>query len=152
MNSLSVFRLTTPSFLRILLYNCKNSELVILCFVRLYFICGSGKVIQISSTSFSAKIWLINSIWVRIKATLCKPVSKAVLAPRQKRAPLISIPTKFLLGYLSAKPTEYSPFPQPSSSTSGFSFLKKSEFHFPLSGNKSPTTSSLVGWKTLLNV
>lgn len=39
---------------------------------------------------------------------------------------------KFLLGYLSANPTEYSPLPQPNSSTKGLSFLKNSAFHFLL--------------------
>jgi hypothetical protein len=61
---------------------------------------------------------------------------------RAKTSAFISIPTKFLSGYLSAKPTEYSPLPQPNSSTNGLSFLKSLYFPF---GNKSPTTSSLVG-------
>jgi hypothetical protein len=80
--------------------------------VRLYFICGSGKVIQISSTSFSAKN-MIDSIWVLIKATLCKPVSTAVLAPRQKTSSFNIDSYEILFGYRSASPTEYSPFPQP---------------------------------------
>ena len=87
-----------------------------------------------------------------MKATLCRPSSTAVLAPRQNLAPLISIPTKFLFGNFSASPTEYSPFPQPNSRTNGFSFLKKSEFHFPFKGNDPETTSSLVGWKTFVKV
>ena len=57
--------------------------------------------------------------------------SRAVLAPRQKRAPLISIPIKFLSGFFSANAIVYSPLPQPNSKTIGLSFLKKS-FHFPL--------------------
>ena len=50
--------------------------------------------------------------------------SKAVFAPLQKRAPLISIPIKFLSGKRSPKLTEYSPLPQPNSKTIGLSFLK----------------------------
>jgi hypothetical protein len=80
---------------------------------------------------FHFKIWLINSIWVRIKATLCNPVSTAVLAPRQKRAPLISIPTKFFIGISSARPTEYSPYHNPTQNYRVI-ILKKSEFHFLL--------------------
>ena len=57
----------------------------------------------------------------------------------------MSIPIKFFSGNLSAKPTEYSPFPQPNSNTIGLSFLKNSLFHLPLNGNSFPTTSSLVG-------
>jgi hypothetical protein len=63
----------------------------------LTFIWGSGKVIQISSTSFSAKIWLINSIWVRIK------LHYANQFPRQfctapKRAPLYQFQQNFCQG------------------------------------------------------
>src|SRR3990170_2816159 len=75
----------------------------------------------------------MNSICVRRKATLCRFFSCAFFDPLQMRAPFISTPIKFLFGYFSARPIEYSPFPQPSSSTIGFSFLKYSLFHFPLS-------------------
>jgi hypothetical protein len=64
-----------------------------------------------------------------MKATFCKPSSIAVLAPRQNDFNINS--NEILLGYLSARPTEYSPLPQPSSKTTGLSFLKKSAFHFP---------------------
>jgi hypothetical protein len=99
----------------------------------------AGKVIQISSTSFSAKIWLINSIWVLIKATLCKPVSTAVLAPRQKRAPLISIPTKFYWYLCNQLNIPHNP----AQHTNCCHFWR---ICIPLAfkGNKSPTTLSLV--------
>jgi hypothetical protein len=58
--------------------------------------------------------------------------SRAVLAPLQNRAPLMSIPKKLKSGYLLAKPTVYSPLPQPNSKINGLLFLKKSEAHFPL--------------------
>jgi hypothetical protein len=46
-------------------------------------------------------------------------------APRQNERLYINS-NKILSGYLSAKPTEYSPLPQPNSSTNGFHSL----FHF----------------------
>jgi len=152
MNSLSVFRFTNPSGFNIFLYRFKKTELVILCFVRLYLICGSGKVIQISSTSFSANAWSTNSIWVRRNATFEMFSSKAVFAPLQNRAPLISTPIKFLFGNFWANATEYSPFPQPNSKTIGLSFLKKVEFQLPFRAYTSFVNSSLVGWNTFLNV
>jgi hypothetical protein len=100
--------LTIPSFLSTFLYNCKKLKICHSMLGTFVFNLRIWKVIQISSTSSSAKIWLINSIWVLIKATFCKPSSIAVLAPHKKRAPLISIQWNFLLGYLSARPTEYS--------------------------------------------
>ena len=59
----------------------------------------------------------------------------AVFAPVQIRFPLISTPIKFLFGKRFAKPTVYSPFPQPSSNTIGLVFLKYSLCQLPFKGN-----------------
>ena len=107
--------------------------------------CGSGKVIQISSTSPSAKKEAIISMRVRRKPTLRICRSVAVLAPRHMRAPLMSIPMKLRLGSRSASATVYSPLPQPSSSTMGLSLRKKSRFQFPFSGWSRWNTSSNSG-------
>jgi len=148
MNSLSVLRLTTPSFLRIFLYNFKNSVLVMRCLVRLYLICGSGKVIQISSTSCAAKRWSMSSICVRTKATLCKPSSTAVFAPRQKTR-TFDVDADKNSYRDNARPNRrnirlcHSPIPKPKD----FHFCKKSLFHLPLSAKFPETTSSRVGCK-----
>ena len=92
---------------------------------------------QSSATSFSAKKLAIHSILVRRKATFRIPSSWAVLAPCHMRAPLMSMPMKFLLGKRRASPIVYSPRPHPSSNTMGFSFLKNSSCHFPCNGNPS---------------
>ena len=57
-----------------------------------FFICGSGKVIQISATSLGAKKWVSISIFARKNATFFIPANSACLAPAHIRAPLISIP------------------------------------------------------------
>src|SRR5690606_34087808 len=115
------------------------------CFVRLYFICGSGKVIHISSTSFSSKRKSTSSIWVRKKPTFFRFSSKAIFAPRHKRAPLMSMPKKFFSGYFFARFTVCSPLPQPNSKTIGLLFLKKFLRQFPFKFVRLPKTSSLVG-------
>ena len=120
--------------------------------MRLYFICGSGKVIQISSTSFLPKASSMSSIWVLKNATLGISSSMAVFAPLQNLAPLISIPTKFLSGYFFANPRVYSPRPQPNSKTKGWSFLKTLSFHCPLISKSPSTNSSRVGWYTFEKV
>jgi hypothetical protein len=61
---ISIFSKMRANLLRIFLYNCKNAVLVILCLVRLYLICGSGKVIQISEMLLFAKKSKICSILV----------------------------------------------------------------------------------------
>src|SRR5690554_2609492 len=127
------------------LYRARNSSLVKRCLVRLYLICGSGKVIQISSTSLLAKQFSINSICVRKKTTLGRFSSIAVFAPRQKREPLISIPIKFVSGKRRANSTEYSPLPQPNSKTIGWVFLNTSLFQFPFKEKLSLITLSLEG-------
>ena len=102
-------------------------------------------MIQISSTSSLPKAYSTSSIWVLKKAAFEIFSSSAVFAPRQKRAPLISIPIKFLSGYRLAKPIVYYPLPQPNSKIIGLSFLKKSVFHFPFNSKISFTNPSLVG-------
>ena len=59
------------------------------------------------------------------------PSLTASLAPFHIRAPLTSTPKKFFSGYFLDKPTEYSPLPQPNSTTKGLSFLNTSDFHLP---------------------
>ena len=81
-----------------------------------FFICGSGKVIQISDTSPGMKNDVISSMFVRMNATFASPCTEAWFAPVHIRAPLMSMPMKFLSGKRCASPTVYSPFPHPSSS------------------------------------
>ena len=114
--------------------------------------CGSGKVIQISSTSPSAKKEAIISMRVRRKPTLRICRSVAILAPRHMRAPLMSIPMKLRLGSRSASATVYSPLPQPSSSTIGRSLWKKSLCQCPLSGWSRRKASSKAGCTKHSNV
>ena len=88
---LSVLRWITPSSLRKLRYLSRNIADDNLLF-SLARSCGSEKVSQICETSPGAKKAVMNSIRVRRKATFRKPSWVAVLAPRQRRAPLMSTP------------------------------------------------------------
>ena len=103
--------------------------------LRGFFICGSEKVSQISCTSSFAKNLSIISMLVLRKATLSSFSSSACFAPVYMRAPLMSTPMKLTFGYLRAKPTAYSPRPQPSSRTIGFSFLKYCSRQWPFISN-----------------
>jgi hypothetical protein len=49
-----------------------------------------------------------------------------------------------MLGFFLAKPTEYSPFPQPNSTTMGFLFLKKVD-QAPLCSKDWESKSALLG-------
>jgi hypothetical protein len=51
---------------------------------------------------------------------------------------------KFFIGYLSARPTEYSPYHNLAPRLQDYHF-KEISVPLPFKGNKSPTTSSLVG-------
>ena len=72
-------------------------------------------MISISSTSESSKNFSKYSIFVLKKHIFSRLLSCDNLAPCQKRAPLMSIPIKFLLGFFFAKKVEYSHFPHPNS-------------------------------------
>src|SRR5699024_2618601 len=57
-----------------------------------------------------------------------------------------------LSGYILDKPREYSPFPQPNSSTKGLSFLKNDATHLPFRSNFPLRISSREGWITFSKV
>ena len=117
--------------------------------LRTFFICGSGKVSQISATSSGAKKASMISMFVRMKATFFIPFWKDSFAPAHIRAPLMSTPMKFFSGKSSANATVYSPRPHPSSSTIGLS-LPKNSLHFPFKGKASPVSfrAEKVYWNT----
>ena len=116
-----------------------------------FFICGSQKVIHISSTSSGAKKRVSISMFVRRKATFCNPCAIASLAPAHMRAPLISMPMKFFSGQRAANPTVYSPRPQPNSSTMGWLLWKYASRQCPAIAATVSSNSicPAVHWKTL---
>ncbi len=99
--------------------------------LRVFFICGSGKVIHISSTSPGAKKRSMFSISQRRNAALSMPDSSTSRAPVHILAPFMSMPTWLREESLRASPTVYSPRPHPSSSTMGRGLEKTSPFHLP---------------------
>ena len=79
--------------------------------------------------------------------------SCACVAPVHMRAPLMSMPMKFLSGNRSASPMVYSPRPQPSSMTMGLVLPKKCSCHRPLRSKVAPAANSLYdSWKTCVYV
>src|SRR5574344_2223072 len=127
---LSVFKRIIPSGFKKFRYLFRNS-VPVRRFLAL-FICGSANVIHISEISFSPNSDSMNSIRVLINRALPIDFSVTNLAPFHRRAPLISIPIKFLSGYCMARETVYSPFPHPSSNTIGLSLPHSSFPHLPL--------------------
>ena len=113
-----------------------------------FFICGSEKVSQISLTSSIAKKRSMISIFVRKKATFFMPDSSDSVAPVHMRAPFISTPMKFFSGNMRPNPTVYSPLPQPSSRTMGWSFLKNRPCQFPFMSNGTLSTAEYGYSKT----
>jgi hypothetical protein len=129
-------------------YNCKtlNLSFGVSCVCILF--ADLEKWSRFHLLHFQQKIWLINSIWV-LKANYAKPVSTAVLAPRQKTSSF-NIDSYEIFIRISLQANWIFSFHNPALNTNGLSFLKNSVFHLPLQ-RKSPTTF-FVGWKTLTNV
>ena len=134
----SVLTCTAPPSTRKWRYRAR--KVVLVSRLRTCFICGSENVSHICCTSSGPKKRSIISMLVRRKATLASPSSRACLAPVHIRAPLMSTPMKFISGFLRARPTVYSPLPQPSSSTMGFAFLKYISRQWPFISNGTLST------------